>query len=255
MEMEIVTIPCLSDNYAYLLHDGATGATAVIDVPDAAPIEAELERRGWRLTEILITHHHDDHIADVDALRQATGAKVIGAKADAHRLPALDKAVAEDDVVQVGNLEGRVIDVSGHTIGHIAVFFPAANAVFTADSLMALGCGRLFEGSADQMWESLCKLADLPSGTNIYSGHEYTESNARFALSIEPDNRELISRAERVAKARAENEPTVPATLAEELTTNPFLRARLPEVKHLIGRDDATDAEAFAEIRRRKDQF
>lgn len=255
MSMEIVTVPCLSDNYAFLVHDTATGATAVVDVPDETPIEGELARRGWTLSDILVTHHHADHIDGVDALREATGAKVTGAAADAHRLPRLDRAVAESESFALGSAEVRVLDVSGHTVGHIAFHIPAANAVFTADSLMALGCGRLFEGNAPQMWESLSKLAALPPETLVCSGHEYTEANARFALTIEPGNPELISRAERVRAARARGEPTVPSALAEELATNPFLRARLPEVKAAIGLPDAPDVEAFAEIRRRKDRF
>jgi hydroxyacylglutathione hydrolase len=255
MSLEIVTVPCLSDNYAYLVHDPEAHATAVVDVPDEMPIEAELERRGWRLTDILITHHHADHIDGVEALRATTGAKVTGARADAHRLPPLDAAVAEGDSFRIGTAEVQVIDVSGHTVGHVAFFVPSGNAVFTADSLMALGCGRLFEGTPAQMWESLCKLCDLPAGTLVYSGHEYTESNARFALTIEPANPALISRAERVRETRARGEPTVPVTLAEELATNPFLRARLPDVKAAIGLAGASDVDVFAEIRRRKDRF
>ena len=255
MAMEIVTIPCLKDNYAFLLHDTATGATAVVDVPDETPVEAELARRGWALTDILLTHHHADHIDGVDALREATGAKVSGAAADARRLPRLDRAVAEGDTFTLGSAEVRVLDVSGHTVGHIAFHVPAANAVFTADSLMALGCGRVFEGTAPQMWQSLSKLAALPPGTRVCSGHEYTEANARFALTIEPANPDLVARAEHVRAARARGEPTVPSTLAEELATNPFLRARLPAVKTAIGMPGAPDAEAFAEIRRRKDRF
>ncbi len=253
--MEIVTVPCLSDNYAFLVHDPETGATAVVDVPDETPIEGELARRGWALSDILVTHHHADHIDGVEALRESTGAKVTGAKADAHRLPRLDRAVAEGDSFKLGSAEVRVLDVSGHTVGHIAFHVPAANAVFTADSLMALGCGRLFEGTAPQMWESLSKLARLPPDTLVCSGHEYTEANARFALTVEPNNPDLVSRAERVRAARARGEPTVPSTLAEELATNPFLRARLPDVKSTIGLPQASDAEAFAEIRSRKDRF
>jgi hydroxyacylglutathione hydrolase len=252
---EVVTVPCLKDNYAYLLHDPATGATAVVDVPEAAPIEAALAARGWRLTDILITHHHHDHIGGVEALREATGARVVGAAADAGRLPPLDHAVAEGDIVLVGDLEGRVIDVSGHTVGHVAFHFPEARAVFTADSLMALGCGRLFEGTAQQMWESLSKLAALPRDTLVCSGHEYTQSNARFALTIEPDNNALCARAEAVDAARAAGRPTVPSRLGEELDTNPFLRAGLSAVKTHLGMSHAADVEVFAEIRRRKDSF
>ncbi|MCX7643825.1 MAG: hydroxyacylglutathione hydrolase [Rhodobacteraceae bacterium] len=255
MTMEIVTVPCLADNYAFLVHDTATGATAVIDVPDETPVEAELSRRGWNLTDILITHHHADHIDGVEALRQAAVAQVTGARADAHRLPRLDRAVAGGDSFRLGQAEVRVIEVPGHTVGHVAYHIPAANAVFTADSLMALGCGRLFEGTPAQMWESLCRLAALPPGTLVCSGHEYTSANARFALTIEPANPDLAARAERVAAARREGRPTVPSTLAEELATNPFLRAGLPSVKAALGMAGAPDVEVFAEIRRRKDRF
>jgi hydroxyacylglutathione hydrolase len=255
MPLTIVTVPCLQDNYAYLLHDAASGATAVVDVPEVGPIAAELKARGWSLTDILITHHHADHIQGVPELVAKTGAKVTGAAADAHRLPPLDHAVAEGDSVAVGGENGTVIDVSGHTLGHIAFHFPGSRAVFTADSLMALGCGRLFEGSPEVMWASLSKLAALPPETVVCSGHEYTQANAKFALTIDPANPELISRAERVAAARERGEPTVPSTLAEELATNPFLRAGRPEIKAGIGKTGASDAESFAEIRRRKDRF
>jgi len=255
MTMQIATIPCLTDNYAFLLHDAATGATAAIDVPEAAPIQAELDRRDWKLTDILITHHHGDHIDGVEALRKATGATVTGAAADAHRLPALDRAVADGESFRVGSAEVRVLDVSGHTVGHVAFYVPAAGAVFTADSLMALGCGRLFEGSAMQMWDSLSKLAALPPGTLVCSGHEYTAANARFAKTIEPGNPDLAARTDRITAAREKGEPTVPSTLAEELATNPFLRAHLPGVKAGLGMAGSADTTVFAEIRARKDRF
>ena len=255
MPLELVTIPCLKDNYAFLIHDAASGATAVIDVPESAPILAALQSHGWQLTDILITHHHDDHIAGVAALRDATGARVWGARADAHRLPPLDHALTEGDSVTIGPETGTVIDVSGHTIGHIAFHFPASGMVFTADSLMAAGCGRLFEGTPDTMWASLSKLAALPPETLVCSSHEYTSSNIRFALSLEPGNAALISRASQVALAREDVRPTVPSTLSEELATNPFLRAALPELKAAVGMAGSSDAEAFAEIRRRKDRF
>jgi len=252
---EIVTIPCLSDNYAYLLHDEATGATAVVDVPEVGPIEAALRSKGWTLSDILVTHHHWDHVDGVEALRAATGAKVWGGVADAERLPPLDVALAEGDRVQVGNLEGTVLDVSGHTVGHIAYHFPEAGAVFTADSLMALGCGRLFEGTAAQMWDSLQKLAALPGDRLVCSGHEYTQSNARFALTIEPDNADLISRVAAVDAARAKGEATVPSLLSDEINTNPFLRAADPGLADRLGMVGETPAAVFAEIRARKDRF
>ena len=255
MTLEIVTVPCLQDNYAYLLHNSETGATAVVDVPDERPIEVVLMQRGWKLTDILITHHHADHIDGVDALREATGARVVGAEADAHRLPKLDYAVREGDHVEIGAIDGRVMEVPGHTVGHIAYYFHNPGAIFTADSLMVMGCGRLFEGTPRQMWDSISKVVQLPQDTEIYSGHEYTESNVRFALSIEPENSALISRAEKIAAARAKDRPTMPSTLAEELATNPFVRANLPGVKDIVGMPDASDVEVFAEIRRRKDRF
>lgn len=255
MTLDIVTIPCLQDNYAYLARDAATGQTAVIDVPEAAPILAALSERGWRLDMILITHHHGDHIDGVAELREATGARVAGAAADAHRLPSLDLKLSEGDKVSIGDCAGTVLDVSGHTVGHIAFHFPAAGAAFTADSLMALGCGRVFEGTMPMMWQSLSKLAALPGETLIYSGHEYTAANARFALSIEPDNDRLKARAKYIEESRAAGRPTVPVHLSEELATNPFLRAGQPSVKRSVGLPGAADAEVFGEVRKRKDNF
>lgn len=251
--IEMVVIPCLRDNYAYLLHDAATGGTVLVDAPEAAPIRAELDRRGWTLSDILITHHHPDHIDGVAALR--AGTRVIGAKADVQRLPPLDLAVKQGDVLTVAGQAVHVLDVSGHTLGHIAFHMPQAGFAFTADSLMALGCGRLFEGTPAMMWDSLQKLRALPEETLICSGHEYTAANARFALSIDPENSDLISRAKGVEAARAAGKPTVPSTLAEEKRTNPFLRADLPQLKAALGMNDASDVDVFAELRGRKDRF
>lgn len=255
MALELVTIPCLADNYTYLIHDPDSGETAVVDVPEAAPILAALSDRGWTLSDIWLTHHHSDHIDGVPELRAATGALVTGAAADAHRLPPLDLALSEGGSFTIGRHAVHVIDVSGHTVGHIAFHIPDAALAFTGDSLMSAGCGRLFEGTPAQMWASLSKLAALPPDTLICSGHEYTTSNIRFALSLEPGNTDLISRSERVTKARHAGRPTVPVRLSEELATNPFLRAPLPSLKSAIGLPDATDAESFAEIRARKDRF
>jgi hydroxyacylglutathione hydrolase len=255
MALELVTIPCLADNYAYVLHDAASGRTAVVDVPDAAPILDALKDRDWRLSEILITHHHDDHIQGVEALRAATGAKVLGAAADAHRLPRLDLALTEADSVSIGGEVAHVIDVPGHTVGHIAFHFPESRLAFTGDSLMSGGCGRLFEGTPRQMWDSLSELAALPPDTLVCSGHEYTASNLRFALTLEPDNPALISRCAEAAARRARAEPTVPVVLRTELETNPFLRAPLPALKAAVGLPDADAATVFAEIRARKDKF
>lgn len=251
MSFEIVTVPCRSDNYAFLIH--GNGKTALVDVPDAAPIAAALAERGWRLDEIWITHHHNDHIDGVAELRE--GALVRGAASDAHRLPPLDAAHGDSETFEFAGAEVTVMDVSGHTIGHVAYYMPAANAAFTADSLMALGCGRVFEGTMPQMWTSLSKLAALPPETVICSGHEYTEANARFALTIEPDNADLLARIERIKAARAKGQPTVPSILSEELATNPFLRAGLSSVKSALNMNGANDDAVFAEIRQRKDSF
>ncbi|MDF1671469.1 MAG: hydroxyacylglutathione hydrolase [Roseovarius sp.] len=255
MSLHLMTIPCLSDNYAYLIHDPTTGQTAVVDVPEARPILDALDQQGWTLSHILLTHHHYDHIDGVEDLLAKAPAQVIGAAADAHRLPPLDRAVAEGDTISIGTESGQVIDVSGHTLGHIAIHFPDSKLVFTADSLMALGCGRLFEGTPSQMHSSLAKLAALPGDTTVCSGHEYTQSNAKFALTIDPDNQALISRAEAVTAARANNQPTVPTLLSEELATNPFLRASDPAIQAHLGMHNAEPVDVFAEIRARKDRF
>ena len=255
MGLEIVTVPCLTDNYAYLLHDPAGGSTTVIDVPEAAPVMAALSARGWRADRILITHHHDDHVQGVEALRAATGAEVLGAAADAHRLPRLDRALRPGETVDLGE-PVAVLDASGHTVGHIAFHAPASRAVFTADSLMVCGCGRIFEGTAPMMWATLERLAALPPDTRVFSGHEYAASNVRFALTIEPDNDALKWRAGEIAAARAEGRPTVPAPIALERATNPFLRAEEPAIRKILGfGPEAETAEVFAEIRRRKDRF
>lgn len=255
MPFELVTIPCRSDNYAFLLHETASGRTALADAPEAAPIEAALKARDWGLDEIWITHHHGDHIEGVEPLRDAFGATVTGAAADAHRLPALDRAVKDGDAFDFAGSQVRVLDVSGHTVGHIAFHVPDAKAVFTGDSLMALGCGRLFEGTAAQMWQSLSKLAALPPDTLVCSGHEYTASNAAFALTIEPGNPALVARAEAVRAARQRGEATVPSLLSEERATNPFLRAGLQDMKDTLSMGGHDDVAVFAEIRRRKDAF
>ncbi|WP_171052546.1 hydroxyacylglutathione hydrolase [Ruegeria sediminis] len=255
MPLEIVTIPCLSDNYAFLAHSAETGETALVDAPEAAPILAELSARGWRLSHVLLTHHHYDHVDGLAAILAQHPAQVVGAAADAHRLPPLDIQVAEGDTFEVGGEPVQVFDVSGHTLGHVAYYMPQSRAVFTADSLMALGCGRLFEGSAPQMWASLGKLAALPDDTTVCSGHEYTQSNGKFAETIEPENPALQQRIADIARARAAGEPTVPSSLALEKATNPFLRAAEPGIQANLGMTGADPAAVFAEIRARKDRF
>ncbi len=255
MTLDITIIPCLSDNYAYLLRDAATGKVGLVDAPEAGPIAKALKAKGWGLELILITHHHDDHIAGVAELREAFGAEVVGAAADRHRLPALDRALAPGDTVALGESVADVYDASGHTVGHVAYHFAEAEALFSADSLMVMGCGRLFEGSPDTMWQTLSQFAALPGATRVYSGHEYAEGNLRFALSVDAANSALTARAEEIERLRAAGKPTVPARLDLERATNPFLRAVDADMKAAVGLSGATDAEVFAELRRRKDSF
>lgn len=255
MPLEIVTLPCLADNYCFLIHDSASGETAVVDVPEAGVISEALNARGWSLSHVLLTHHHWDHIDGLADLLAMHRAKVVGAAADAHRLPPLDMEVSEGDSFVMGGEPVQVLDVSGHTVGHIAFYLSQTGAVFTADSLMALGCGRLFEGDPDMMWSSLCKLAALPPETVVYSGHEYTEANASFAVTVDPANPALDVRVKNIALARAAGQPTVPSLMSEELATNPFLRATSPEIQQHLGMEGADPAHVFAEIRKRKDNF
>lgn len=251
MAIEVVTIPCLSDNYAFLIHAG--DRVAVVDVPEVAPIAAALAARGWRASDILITHHHDDHIQGVEALRDATGARVWGARADAHRLPPLDHALAEGDRVALGPVTGRVIEVPGHTRGHIAYAFPGH--LFTGDSLMGGGCGRLFEGTAEEMWASLGKLSALHDETWVCSGHEYTAKNLAFAATLDGANPALQGRIAKVDAARAEGRATVPSRLGGEKATNIFLRAGDPAVKAALGMAGATDVAVFAALREARNRF
>ncbi|OBY25568.1 hydroxyacylglutathione hydrolase [Leisingera sp. JC1] len=255
MPLEIITLPCLSDNYAFLIHNPASGETALVDAPEAGAIKAALSERGWKLDWILLTHHHWDHVDGAAKLQMEFNAKIIGAATDAHRLPELDLALEDGSTFTLLGEEVQVMDVSGHTVGHIAFYMPGAEAVFTADSLMALGCGRLFEGTPQQMWASLSKLAALPPQTMVYSGHEYTQTNGAFAVTVDPGNPALQARVSDIAKARENDTPTVPSSLQLELDTNPFLRAGDSAVRANLGMQDAEDAEVFAEIRKRKDNF
>jgi hydroxyacylglutathione hydrolase len=253
MPLEIVTVPCLDDNYAYLLRDGASGRVGLVDAPEAGPIEAALAERDWKLDLILITHHHADHVQALDALRGT--AKVVGAAADRARLPKLDVEVRDGDRVALGESVAEVLDVPGHTVGHVAYHFAEAGALFSADSLMVMGCGRLFEGTPEQMWGSLERMATLPDATLVYSGHEYAAANTRFALSVDGANVALKTRAAEIAAMRERGEATVPARLDLERRTNPFLRARDADLKSRLRLENLPDAQVFAEIRRRKDAF
>ncbi len=241
MPVSVTAIPCLSDNYAWMLRDAATGTVAVCDPGEAGPAIAALEAAGGRCDLILLTHHHGDHIDGVEAVRARFGARVVGAAADAHRLPKLDQALKPGERVSIGATEGVVIDTPGHTVGHIAFHFPEGAVLLCGDTLFSLGCGRLLEGTAEQMFYSLRALAALPVATLVCCGHEYTESNARFALTVEPENAMLQARAEEVKAQRAAGQATVPTTIGQEREENPFLRAG--------------DVARLAEIRTAKDNF
>lgn len=255
MPLDLVTVPCLKDNYAYLLHDPSSGKTALVDAPEAAPVLSALDQRGWRLSDILLTHHHGDHIDAVGPLRAATGARVWGAAADAHRLPPLDVALVPGADLSFAGEPVEVMDVPGHTIGHIAFHFPESHLLFSGDSLMALGCGRLFEGTPAQMWASLGAMAALPDDTVVCSGHEYTQGNARFALTVDPHNPDLQARADAVDAARSEGRATVPSMLGVEKATNPFLRAGDAAIRSALDMAYAQDVDVFTRIRRLKDVF
>lgn len=253
--LQIEQILVLRDNYVYLVHDPSSGATAAIDPAVADPVRKRLSAKGWTLTHILNTHHHDDHTGGNLALKQATGARIVGNRHDAQRIPGIDIEVADGETFLLGKAAAMVMAVPGHTLGHIAFWFPETHALFCGDTLFAMGCGRLFEGSADQMWASLSKLKGLPDDTLVYCAHEYTQSNARFARMVERDNEELLARLADIDAKRSRNLPTVPAPLALERATNPFLRADVESVKKGVGLPGADPVRVFAEIRRRKDAF
>ena len=253
--LKIHQFPCLQDNYGYLVHIDGTDVTATIDTPDADAIAAELDKCGWNLTHILNTHWHPDHAGGNQALKDRYGAVVIAPIDPDERIAHVDRAVSEGDRLDLGGSEARVFSVPGHTTDHIAYWFPEAGVAFVGDTLFALGCGRLFEGTAEQMWESLGKLTALPEDTVVYCAHEYTASNARFAVTIEPDNAALIKRVEEIRQLREAGKPTVPTTVGLELSTNPFLRTRSPEILERLEMAGQGDVAVFAEVRSRKDNF
>jgi hydroxyacylglutathione hydrolase len=246
---------CLKDNFGVLVHDPESGATAAIDAPEAAPIEAALKRTGWRLTDILVTHHHHDHTGGIEELKDNYHCRVVAPHAEASGIPGVDETVRENDAVEVGGLKAHVIETPGHTSGHISNWFDADALVFAGDTLFSIGCGRVIEGTPAMMWESLKKLRALPGQTRIFCGHEYTQSNIRFAQTIEPDNTALIARAAEVAEQIAHQQPTIPTTIDAERAANPFLRADLPELADAVGMPGRPPAEVFAEIRERKNKF
>ena len=252
-DIEIVQFACLSDNYGYLVHDKASGETACIDTPEAAPILAELEKRNWQLSHIWNTHHHYDHAGNNLELKEKTGCMIIGPAGEADKIPGIDRAVDEGDRAQLGAHQARILNVGGHTLGHIA--YHMDGHAFVGDSLFALGCGRVFEGTMAQMWASLEKLNALPDGTKIYCAHEYTSANAAFAVTIDPDNQALKTRIAEIAALRAADKPTVPTEIGLERATNPFLRATDAAVQAHLGMSGAAAVDVFAEIRSRKDNF
>jgi hydroxyacylglutathione hydrolase len=239
--LQIVAVPAFADNYLWLMHDGVSGETVVVDPGDAAPVLAEGEARGWRIGQVWNTHWHPDHTGGNQAVVAATGATLSAPAAEASRIPAIDVALKDGDTVRIGDHVGEVWEVPGHTLGHIAFVFRDAGIAFVGDTMFAMGCGRLFEGTPSQMFGSFQRLGELPDATQIYCAHEYTLANARFAAAVEPDNGAIAARLATVAAMRERGEATVPTTIGEERATNPFLRA--------------VDAEEFAELRRRKDQF
>ena len=255
MALDVRQFPCLQDNYGYLIRCSETGACAAIDTPDAGEILKEAGALGWEISQIWNTHHHWDHAGGNAAIREAAGAVVVAPAGEADTIGEVDRKVAHGDTVRLGEQEAEVIDVGGHTLGHIAYWFKEAGAAFVGDALFALGCGRLFEGTPQQMHASLSRLKALPEDTVIYCAHEYTAANARFALSVDPENSALQAYSEKVAAARAKNEPTVPTTIAAELEANPFLRWDDPALRAHLGLERAEDWEVFAEVRRRKDNF
>lgn len=255
MALEILQIPVLSDNYVYLVHEPQAGLTAVVDPAVAdAPLEMAAQR-GWRITHILNTHHHHDHVGGNLAIQQETGCIIAGPRADRARIPGIGITLGDGDRYDFGAAQAEILDVPGHTRGHIAWWFAADAALFCGDTLFALGCGRLFEGTPQQMWASLLKLRALPDHAKVFCAHEYTQANARFALHVDGENPELIARAHGIDAARAALRPTVPSLLGEEKATNPFLRADDPVLAGRVGRDVAEPAAVFAEIRRLKDHF
>lgn len=254
-KLQIRQIAVLNDNYVYLIHDPETRATGVVDPAVAAPVLATLDAEGWALTHILNTHHHGDHVGGNLELKQKTGCTIVGPRADAGRIPGIDVEVGEGDIYRFGRFEAQVFDVPGHTRGHIAYWFASEAALFCGDTLFALGCGRLFEGTPAQMWTSLRKLAALPDDTRVYCAHEYTQANARFALTVEPGNASLKARAEEIARRRAQGLPTVPSTMAEERATNPFLRPESPDLQRALHLEGVDAVRVFAETRARKDRF
>ncbi|WP_333794725.1 hydroxyacylglutathione hydrolase [Hyphomicrobium sp.] len=253
--LAIHQFPCLKDNYGVLVHDAEGGVTLSIDAPEAAAVRRALDQQGWSLTHILVTHHHADHTAGIPALKKETGCTVIGPNGETERIPGLDTGVCEPEVLTLGAIQVRVLDTPGHTMGHVSYWLPEAGVAFVGDTLFAMGCGRVLEGSAEMMWASLRKIAALPAETQIYCGHEYTVSNARFGLSVEPENARVSERLAEAEAARAAGRPTLPTRLDAELDTNVFLRADNEAIRARVGLPDAPAWKVFAHLRELKNRF
>lgn len=253
--MEIVQLPVLTDNYIYLIHDPDSGETAVVDPALAEPVLDTLHEQGWQLKYILNTHHHWDHVGGNLEIKAKTGCRIVASVADQHRIPGIDIAVSEGDAITLGQHKARILFTPGHTSGHIVYHFAEDELLFCGDTLFVMGCGRLFEGSAEQLWHSLQKLKVLPGYTRFYCTHEYTQNNGRFALTMEPDNLLLQQKMERVDHWRAMQRPTVPSTIEEELATNPFFREDSPALQKTIKMTGRKPVDVFTEIRKLKDRF
>lgn len=254
MPAEIVLVPCLSDNYAVILKDSASDAVVLVDAPDDGPIVAALEARGWGLTDVLVTHKHNDHVAGLPALKERYGARIFGPKAEAASIPGIDVELVEGDIAEVGSWKFKTIATPGHTKGHVVFFEPSEKWLFSGDTLFVMGCGRLFEDTPAAMWDSLSKLARLPNDTKVWCGHEYTVSNARFCAGVLPGDDAIAERLRKIEAARAKGEPTVPTTIGAEKVTNVFLRATEEKVAAALGLQGADADAVFAELRERKNR-
>lgn len=254
-QLEVHMFPCLEDNYGFLVHDPASGFTACVDTPEVEPIMRALQETNWQLTHILNTHHHFDHAGGNLEIKEKTDCVIVGPRKEAPRIPGIDIQLGHGDMYLFGNHEMTILETPGHTSGHVIYYFAGSNLAFVGDTLFALGCGRLFEGTAAQMWTSLQLLLELPDETTVYCAHEYTAANARFALTIEAENPQLVQRAAEIKSLRDAGTPTIPTTIGLERQTNPFLRPDSPAIRATVGLPDSSDTEVFAEVRSRKDRF
>lgn len=253
--LEIIQLAVMSDNYIYLIHDPISTQTAVIDPAIAEPVLTTMEEKGWQLNFIFNTHHHWDHIGANLELKEQTNCKIVGARTDCSRIPGIDIQLKHGDTISLGNAPAILLETPGHTVGHSVYHFANSHALFCGDTLFSMGCGRLFEGSAEQMWHSLQLLKHLPKQTRLYCAHEYTQANGKFALTLEPNNRQLQSRIEQVKQLRSQHKPTIPSTLEQELATNPFLRENSKEIQKSLKMTDKTAVEILSKIRQLKDNF